>query len=120
MPVRQLPGQCDNHKSHGGERDQDESARRPKAERGDEGRDFVRRQIAEKAVVGAEVDIQRHHDAKVNCADDKGAPQILPTGPEGKHRHVENGVAKNDGVRAQNHQNKGVAGPAARAGWINA
>jgi hypothetical protein len=97
-PVRQLPGQRDNEKSYGDKRGQDKSARRPRPERGHKRWDFVCQQITEIAVIRAEMEVERHDDANVNCADDVSAPQILPTRPEGQHRHVEDGVAKNDRV----------------------
>lgn len=69
MPIRKLPGQPGDQKSRSGERNQDKCALRPRPERGNKGRNFVRRQVAEKAVVRAEADIQRYHDAKINRAN---------------------------------------------------
>ena len=49
--ARQPPRQLDDDKSRSGERDDDDGARRPGTERGDERRNFLRRQISQIAVV---------------------------------------------------------------------
>ena len=88
----------DEAKRH--ERNQDDRALRPGSQRVDKGRNLAHgRRIAEIAIVGAEPEIDRHHERDITGAHDQGAAEIVPARAIAEHDDVIDGAGRDQGMR---------------------
>ena len=87
-------------KPSGTQRDQDDRTFRPGSQRIHKGRNLAHgRRIAQIAIVGAEPEIDRHHERDITGAHDQGAAEIVPARAIGEHDDVVDGAGRDQGMR---------------------